>query len=140
MYRVQPSLLLSTSLRSIYIYFLDVIIIIIFQSVASTTPILQHSDPIVSPIGGGTHYRPTPASKHRGIPEVGKLPKTVSVKIPTIKFTTGKKLLTNAYSVHFVQLQFYFIYPKTKLIFDWKYKLRHNYPKPNGTISNTYRP
>ncbi|NP_001232983.1 uncharacterized protein LOC100160326 precursor [Acyrthosiphon pisum] len=42
--------------------------------VASPTATMSHGENIVSPIG--TFYHPTPSSRARGLPEVGKLPRT----------------------------------------------------------------
>lgn len=50
--------------------------------VASPTATMSHGENIVSPIG--TFYHPTPSSRARGLPEVGKLPRTsaMSKKLP----------------------------------------------------------
>ncbi|XP_060834248.1 uncharacterized protein LOC132917498 [Rhopalosiphum padi] len=69
--------------------------------VASPTATISHGDN-VSPIG--TFYHPTPASRARGIPEVGKLPRTSAI---SKKFTSSGpdtkpwlKLQTNAGNNH----------------------------------------
>ncbi|CAI6346130.1 unnamed protein product [Macrosiphum euphorbiae] len=50
--------------------------------VASPTATMSHGENIVSPIG--TFYHPTPSSRARSFPEVGKLPRTsaMSKKLP----------------------------------------------------------
>ncbi|XP_025201484.1 uncharacterized protein LOC112599004 [Melanaphis sacchari] len=69
--------------------------------VASPTATMFHGES-VSPIG--TFYHPTPASRARGIPEVGKLPKTstISKKFPVSGPDTKPwlKLQTNAGNNH----------------------------------------
>lgn len=45
--------------------------------VASPTATISHGENIVSPMG--TFYHPTPASRARGLPEVGKLPRTSAI-------------------------------------------------------------
>lgn len=55
--------------------------------IASPTP-TQHSG---DPIGGGTFYHPTPASRARNMPDVAKLPRTASKKLLPVnsRLTSG---------------------------------------------------
>lgn len=58
--------------------------------VVSPTPVQYDSDPI----GGGTFYHPTPASRARTMPDVAKLPRTASKKLHPVssRLTAGNVL------------------------------------------------